>query len=137
MKNCIITLNPTGPGFIDFTTQVKETLKNWLKEIPSGQLNLFCQHTSCALTINEAYDPAASRDMERFLDHLAPQNLSFIEHKDEGPDDSPSHMKALITGHSLTIPVIEKEMALGRWQGIYLCEFRDHPSPRKIVLSYR
>ncbi len=136
MKNSTLILSPKGPGFLDFTAQVKETLKPWIKEKDSGHLNLFCRHTSCALTINEAYDPAASRDMERFLDHLAPQNLSFIEHTDEGPDDSPSHMKALITGHCLTIPVIAGELMLGRWQGIYLCEFRDQPSPRQIILSY-
>lgn len=136
MNSTTLKLNPKGPGFLDFTTQVKSELDSWLELKPSGLLNLYLQHTSCALTINESFDPSARTDMEKFLDHLAPQNLSFIGHKDEGPDDSPSHMKALITGHTLTIPVIDGTLMLGRWQGIYLCEFRDHPSTRKVILSY-
>lgn len=137
MKSIKLTTQTPGDGLHDITDRVKEVLSTQLcSRGESGLLHLFLQHTSCALTINEAYDPLAARDMEKFLKHLAPESLSFIQHTDEGPDDSPSHMKALITGHSLTIPVIEGEMQLGTWQGIYLCEFRSSPKNRNILISF-
>lgn len=137
MQSTTLSFQTSGDGLHDITAEVRELLtKNLLSGAQNGLLHLFLQHTSCALTINEAYDPLAARDMENFLRHLAPENLSFIQHKDEGPDDSPSHMKALVTGHSLTIPVIEGKMQLGTWQGIYLCEFRSSPKARKVLLSF-
>jgi secondary thiamine-phosphate synthase enzyme len=140
MNRTTLKLKAEGPGFLDFTSQVERLLQKWIQQSPlksEGLLHLFLQHTSCALTINESYDPSAARDMERFLNHLAPENLSFIEHTDEGPDDSPSHMKALITGHSLSIPVIDGKLALGTWQGIYLCEFRDLAPERRVIVTYQ
>lgn len=137
MKTHNLSLSTSGQNFIDITKDIQVSLKKMLdRDKSSGLLNIFCKHTSCALTINEAYDPLAKKDLENFLNHLAPQNLSFIEHTDEGPDDSPSHMKALITGHTLTIPVIDGEIQLGTWQGIYFCEFRDDPKKRNLLLSF-
>lgn len=137
MESTTLCVSTPGDGLHDITSQVANLLTEILpSESQNGLLHLFLQHTSCALTINEAYDPLAAKDMENFLKHLAPENLSFIKHTDEGPDDSPSHMKALLTGHSLTIPVIKGEMQLGQWQGIYLCEFRKDPKQRKLLLSF-
>lgn len=139
MKTTRLSLSTQGDGLTDITSLVKDLLQREFlnKGGPtSGLLHLFLQHTSCALTINEAYDPLAAKDLESFLKHIAPENLNFIQHKDEGPDDSPSHMKALITGHSLSIPIVDGVMQLGRWQGIYLCEFRASPKKRAVLLSY-
>lgn len=139
MRSTTLTIDTAGDLFYDITFKVQERLKEALLkdlEQTSGLLHLFLKHTSCALTINEAYDPKACEDMQAFLKHLAPENLSFIKHTDEGPDDSPSHMKALVTGHSLSIPVIDGHLQLGTWQGIYLCEFRKSPKQRNILLSF-
>ena len=137
MKSSSLTITALNKGLLDITQQIKENLtQNLDLKEESGLLNLFIQHTSCALTINEAYDPLAANDLGEFLEHLAPTNLTFIKHTDEGPDDCPSHMKALITGHSLTIPVFKGHLQLGRWQGIFLCEFRDTPRPRTILSSF-
>jgi secondary thiamine-phosphate synthase enzyme len=129
-----IIINTHGEGFYSLTTSIKNLVK---KEWPntSGVLTLFNTHTSCGLTINEAYAPEASKDLEAFLKHLAPRNLSFIKHKDEGPDDSPSHMKSLLVQTSLQLLVDQGNLILGQWQGIYLCEFRDDPKTRKILMS--
>ena len=102
----------------------------------SGVLHLFLQHTSCALTISEAYDPSAKKDLESFMKHLAPRNLNFITHTLEGPDDSPSHMKSILLQSSLAVPVNKGEIFLGRWQGLYLAEFRDEPKRREILLKF-
>lgn len=125
-----------GEQFYDITARVKDSLELIRGENQSGLLNLFIQHTSCALTINESYDPSAREDMEEFLRHLAPRNLKFIKHDDEGPDDSPSHMKSMLIQNSITIPVEKGQLLLGQWQGIYLCEFRDAPKERSILLKF-
>ncbi len=139
MKSTTLLQRTTGDQFYDVTTLVRQKLAEDLlvEPLQSGMLHLFLKHTSCALTINEAYDPKAATDMEKFLRHLAPENLSFIEHTDEGSDDSPSHMKAIITGHSLAIPVLSGQLQLGTWQGIYLCEFRKDPKERTILLTFQ
>jgi len=137
MKTIQLKITTHGEGFSDITSRVKELIKPILEKRPNGVLTLFLQHTSCALTINEAYDPLAAKDMEEFLKHLAKRNLPFIKHTDEGPDDSPSHMKCLITGHSIQIPVESSQLLLGTWQGIYLCEFRDDTKERTILLKYQ
>lgn len=138
MQSTTLTINTETDLFYDITFKVQEKLKVLLKESQktNGLLNLFLKHTSCALTINEAYDPKACEDMQNFLRYLAPDNLDFIKHKDEGPDDSPSHMKAILTGVSLNIPVIDGQLQLGTWQGIYLCEFRRSPKTRNVIVSF-
>ncbi len=130
-----LSVSTNGESFYDITSD----LKNWVKDnlgIRSGVLHLFIMHTSCALTINESYDPAARRDMEKFLKHLAPRNLAFIEHDDEGEDDSPSHMKSILLNQNIGLVVENGELVIGTWQGIYLAEFRDAPHNRKVVLKF-
>lgn len=130
-----INVQTNGESFYDITKELKKwTSQNLVSR--SGVLHLFIMHTSCALTINESYDPAARRDMERFMKHLAPRNLAFIEHDDEGEDDSPSHMKSILLNQNLGLVVENGELVIGTWQGIYLAEFRDAPHNRKVVLKF-
>ncbi len=100
-----------------------------------GLLHLFIKHTSAAISINENADPSVRIDMEEIYNRLVPENQPFYTHVMEGPDDMPSHVKAGITGFSLSIPVSNGRLNLGTWQGIYLCEFRNHGGRRKLVLT--
>ena len=131
-------LVPThGERFYNITDQIKESHKTLNPRQQSGIFYLFLMHTSCGLCLNEAFDPSAQKDLESFLKILAPRNASFITHTTEGPDDSPSHMKSLLTSQSLILPVEQGKLMLGTWQGIYLCEFRDVPHQRKIMLKFK
>ena len=113
-----------------------EILRHLPDDLPTaGLLNIFVRHTSCGLTINENADPDVRGDLAAILDHIVPENLPFIEHTMEGPDDMPAHAKSSLIGASLTIPIVNGRTALGTWQGIYLCEFRDYGGPRSIVLT--
>jgi secondary thiamine-phosphate synthase enzyme len=96
---------------------------------------LFIQHTSAALTINENADPSVRADFETILNRIAPENLREYTHTLEGSDDMPAHIKSSLMGQSLTIPIRGGRMALGTWQGIYLCEFRNYGGSRNIVLT--
>jgi len=135
MSHQTIQVATQGEGFYSITDLVQEQmLKESLKE--SGIMHLFLLHTSCALTISEDYDPSAKRDIETFLKHLAPRDLPFIEHTLEGPDDSPSHMKASLLHQHLAFIVEKGTLLLGTWQGIFLAEFRDSPHTRSILLKF-
>ena len=101
----------------------------------SGILHLFIRHTSAALAVNEGADPSVLRDFARVFDYLVPENLPFLEHTVEGPDDMPAHVKSVMTGVSVTIPILDAQLALGKWQGIYLCEFRNHGGVRHVIAS--
>jgi secondary thiamine-phosphate synthase enzyme len=130
-------LIPTeGENLINITPQIQEKLAALCQARPSGILYVFCTHTSCALTINEGFDPTAVDDMRQFLMHLARRDLPFIQHTTEGSDDSPSHMKTMLLQPSLTLIVENRKLLLGTWQGIYLAEFRDAPKKRRILLKY-
>ena len=100
-----------------------------------GLLHLFIKHTSAAISINENADPSVRIDMEEIYNRLVPENQAFYTHVLEGPDDMPSHVKAGITGFSLSIPISGGRLNLGTWQGIYLCEFRNHGGRRRLVLT--
>jgi secondary thiamine-phosphate synthase enzyme len=97
---------------------------------------LFIPHTSASLIINESYDPTARMDMEEFLEHLVPEEESWYRHTMEGRDDSPSHLRAILTQTSLSIPVDGGVMSLGTWQGIYLFEHRARPHRRNLLIRY-
>lgn len=100
-----------------------------------GILNLFVKHTSCGLAINENADPDVRHDLDEVLNRFAPENEPYYLHTLEGSDDMPAHAKSVVTGVSLTIPITAGRLNLGRWQGIYLCEFRDEATPRTIVAT--
>ena len=102
---------------------------------PTGLLNLFVQHTSCALTINENADPDVRSDMDRIMNHLVKENEAYYDHILEGSDDMPAHAKCSLFGVSLTIPITDHRLNLGTWQGIYLCEFRNYGGSRRIVAT--
>ncbi|MGL4513399.1 MAG: secondary thiamine-phosphate synthase enzyme YjbQ [Lacipirellulaceae bacterium] len=105
-----------------------------LGSLSIGLLNVFLQHTSASLTINENADPDVRRDLEASLSHLVPERFPY-SHTIEGPDDMPAHVKAALLGASLTIPVSRGALALGTWQGITLAEHRDRGGPRRLVLT--
>lgn len=113
-----------------------EILGNLPKPLPKvGLLNLFVQHTSCALSINENADPDVRSDMEKIMNHLVKENEPYYDHTMEGLDDMPAHAKCSLFGVSITIPITNGRLNLGTWQGTYLCEFRDYGGSRKIVAT--
>lgn len=104
--------------------------------LPSkGLLNLLIKHTSAALALNENADPDVRHDLQEIFDRLVPENAPYYMHVFEGADDMPSHAKAMIVGSALTLPITDGHLNLGTWQGIYLCEFRNHGGPRSIVAT--
>ena len=125
-----LTFRTDGAGLREITDEVA----GWLRGtgIATGVLTLFCQHTSAGLLITENASPAVPRDLLRWLARVAPEAPGY-EHDDEGPDDMPAHIRAVITGNSLTLPVAEGRMMLGTWQGVFLAEHRHMPHRRKVV----
>ena len=121
-----------GRGFVEITDAVHKAVR--AAEIETGQVVVFCRHTSCSLLIQENADPSARHDMERWLEKIAPENDPAYTHTDEGPDDMPSHLRSLVTKTSETIPVVAGRAALGTWQGLYLAEHRARPHTRRLVL---
>jgi len=107
----------------------------YVGNITVGTAHLFLQHTSASLALNENYDPDVRQDIERFLRTLVPDGWKGFEHTLEGPDDMPAHLKNILIGSSLTLPVSEGRLDLGTWQGIYLLEHRKHGGSRKIVIT--
>lgn len=119
-------------GFHHITSEII----NSLDQLPEqGIINLFLQHTSCGLTINENCDPSVRIDFENSFNLLVKENEPFYTHTQEGPDDMPAHIKSTLTGQFLSIPITDYKLNLGTWQGIYLCEFRNSPSPRRIIVT--
>lgn len=101
----------------------------------TGFIHLFIQHTSAGITINENADPSVRVDFENIFNEMVPENLPYLTHTMEGPDDMPAHIKAALIGHSIQIPITNHHLNLGTWQGIYLCEFRNHAGGRKLIAS--
>lgn len=115
----------------------EEVLKQMpeLSTVSVGLLHLFIKHSSAALTINENADPTVREDFESFFNHAVPEGEPYYKHTDEGSDDMPAHLKSSILGCSLTIPVSDGRLAMGIWQGIYLCEHRNYGGERSLVLT--
>jgi len=127
-----IIVNTNHQGLYDFTDQINEQIRQW--DVSEGMAFLFVQHTSASLVINENYASSARRDMESFLDHLAPKDENWYEHTLEGRDDSPAHIRTMITPTSMTIPVDDGKLNLGSWQGIFLAEHRSRGQRRRVLL---
>jgi len=100
-----------------------------------GLLHLHLLHTSAGLALNENASPDVRADLESWLDRAVPEGASYWRHTLEGPDDMPAHVKAVLAGSSLTLPIADGDLALGTWQGIYLCEFRDRGGPRRVLAT--
>lgn len=115
--------------------EITRPIADWAADsgISDGLLTIFCRHTSASLVIQENAAPAARRDLERYFEQIAPEGAAY-EHDDEGPDDMPAHLRTALSSVHLSIPVIEGQLALGTWQGIYLFEHRARPHDRQIVL---
>lgn len=126
------SLKSQSRGFHLVTDEVLAHLNKLPK---TGLLNLFIKHTSCALSICENWDPSVRGDMESIYNHLVPENQNYYEHTLEGSDDMPAHAKSIITGVSINIPITNGRLNLGTWQGIYLCEFRNHGGSRNVVAT--
>jgi secondary thiamine-phosphate synthase enzyme len=128
------SLKPRKRGFHIITDEVLSNLPE-LSIIKAGLAHIFIKHTSASLSINENADPSVRTDMETHFNMMVPEDADYYEHTLEGPDDMTSHIKASIIGSGLTIPVANGKFNLGTWQGIYLCEHRNHGGSRKIVVT--
>jgi secondary thiamine-phosphate synthase enzyme len=129
-----LSLKEKPRGFHLITNEIVSAVPE-LKKIKTGILHIFIKHTSASLTINENYDPDVRRDFESHFNEIVKENEPYYVHTIEGPDDMPAHLKASILGNSLSIPITEGSLNLGTWQGIYLCEHRNHGGIRKIILT--
>jgi len=127
-----LTIQVPGQGLHLITAQVAEAVHQ--SGVQEGLCTVFLQHTSASLLIQENADPSARRDLERWLNRLVPERDPLYTHTAEGPDDMPSHIKAALTATSLSIPVVDGALALGRWQGLYLWEHRRYPSERHLLI---
>lgn len=127
-----IMVYASQPGLVNFTHQVVEVIRPL--EIQEGLCTLFVQHTSASLLIQENADPSARRDLERWLNRLVPEGDALYTHTLEGADDMPAHIKAALTATSLSIPIVNGELGLGTWQGIYLWEHRRHGGQRSVLV---
>ena len=128
----LIQVDTSGKGLHPITAQINSVLDKW--PLQEGMCFLFVPHTSASLAINESYDPSARLDMENFMERLAPEGESWHQHTLEGRDDSPSHMRSILTLTSLSIPIDQGELSLGTWQGVYLFEHRSRSHRRKVQI---
>ena len=133
MKNLTIEVSANGQGLFDITDKVANAVARC--DIEQGLANLFIQHTSASLTIQENADPKVLADMQTFIAQLVPEDPSAYTHNDEGPDDMPAHIRACLTQTHLAIPIVNGKLALGTWQGIFLWEHRRARDRRDLVLS--
>lgn len=129
-----IQLSQRRRGFHLITAEITHALPQ-ISEIRTGICQVFIQHTSASLTINENADPTVRKDFEMYFSKTVPENDPEYQHDDEGPDDMPAHIKASMLGASVTIPIRNGRLALGIWQGIYLCEHRNYGGQRSLMIT--
>lgn len=129
-----LNLKARDRGFHLVTDEITSNFSE-LEEIKIGFLQVFIKHTSAGLAINENADPTVREDFETHFNKMVPENQPYYKHTLEGPDDMPAHIKSSLTGNSLQIPITSGKLNLGTWQGIYLCEHRNHGRSRKLVLT--
>jgi len=127
-----ISISTRGKGLYPFTEEIEKRIHQW--GIKEGMCFLYIQHTSASLVISESYDPSAKLDLEVFMDHLVPENQSWHRHTLEGVDDSPSHMRTMLTNVDINIPIDNGSLSLGAWQGVYLFEHRARGHFRHILV---
>jgi secondary thiamine-phosphate synthase enzyme len=129
-----VTLRPRPRGFHLVTDEIESALPE-LRSLEVGLAHLFIRHTSASLTLNENASPDVRRDFESHFNAAVPEDAPYWTHTMEGPDDMPAHIKASVLGPALTLPVNRGRLALGTWQGVYLCEHRDRGGPRSVVVT--
>ena len=129
-----LVLKPYRRGFHLITNDILQLLPE-LATIKAGILQVFIKHTSASLTVNENADPTVRQDFESHFNKIVPEGMSYYIHDDEGPDDMPAHIKSSLLGCSVSVPITSGKLNLGTWQGIYLCEHRNHGGSRKLVIT--
>ena len=129
-----IRLKARSRGFHLVTDEIVRKIPE-IKNFRTGLMNVFIKHTSASLTINENADPTVRQDFESYFNHHVPENEPYFLHTYEGSDDMPAHLKSSILGCSLDIPITNGRLNMGTWQGIYLCEHRNHGGSRSLVLT--
>ncbi len=129
-----VRLKERKRGYHIITQEVLQALPQ-IAQLTTGMCQVFIKHTSASLTINENADPTVRKDFEMYFDKVVPENDPDYQHNDEGPDDMPAHLKSALLGCSVLIPIRQGRLALGIWQGIYLCEHRNYGGPRSIVIT--
>lgn len=129
-----LQLNERKRGFHLITAEVLHALPE-ISELRTGICQVFIQHTSASLSVNENADPTVRKDFEMFFNKAVPENDPDYLHDDEGSDDMPAHLKAALLGCSVTVPIRNGRLALGIWQGIYLCEHRNHGGGRNLMIT--
>ncbi|MCX7553587.1 secondary thiamine-phosphate synthase enzyme YjbQ [Marinicella sp. S1101] len=134
MKQFHLSIKTPGRGYYLITDQINRCVEEALAGLDVGLLHVFLQHSSASLTINENADPTVREDFKNFEEKLVPRNFPY-RHNYEGDDDMPAHIKSSLMGCQLSIPISGGRLALGTWQGIYLCEHRDQPHQRNMVLT--
>ena len=127
-------LRPYKRGFHLITSIITDQIPE-IRTIKTGLLHVFIKHTSASLTVNENADPTVRLDFESHFNKFVPENAPYYQHDYEGPDDMPAHLKASILGSSVTLPSTDGRLNLGTWQGIYLCEHRNHDTGRTLVIT--
>jgi len=128
----ILTIETKGRGPVAITSHVESVVKE--SGVETGLCVVLVQHTSASLVIQENADPSARSDLDQFLQDIAPENAAYYEHRAEGPDDMPSHIRSALTSTTETIPISNGSLALGTWQGIFLWEHRERPHRRHVVV---
>lgn len=128
-----VDVRTTGKGLYEISDAVRSKIDKC--GVRSGTVTVFVQHTSCSIVIMENADPSARRDLEEFFDRLVPEDADYFTHDSEGSDDMPSHIRMVLTRTSETVPLVDRRMQLGTWQGIFLFEHRRAPHRRKILLT--
>lgn len=129
-----LSIKPKGRGFHLITSEILDQLDE-IKNIRTGIAQIFIKHTSASLTLNENADPTVRSDMEKHFNKMVPENAPYYDHDTEGSDDMPAHIKSVILGSSVSVPIKNGYFNLGTWQGIYLCEHRNKGGSRKIVVT--
>lgn len=129
-----ISLEAKSRGFHLITQEIESQIPE-LRRYNIGLAHVFIQHTSAALALNENADPTVRQDMESHFNHLVPEDAPYFIHTYEGPDDMPAHIKAVLLGSSVTVPIRNGRLNLGTWQGIYLCEHRDRGRRRRLIVT--
>jgi secondary thiamine-phosphate synthase enzyme len=128
-----IEVPTNGKGLYEITDEVQSKIDKC--GVQDGTATVFVRHTSCSVVIMENADPTARRDLEEFFDRLVPENADYFEHSSEGSDDMPSHIRMVLTRTSETVPIVDGEMQLGTWQGIFLFEHRRANHRRKLLVT--
>jgi secondary thiamine-phosphate synthase enzyme len=128
-----IEIRTNGKGLYEITDEVQSKIDK--RGVRNGTATVFVQHTSCSVIIMENADPTARRDLEEFFDRLVPEDVDYFTHRSEGNDDMPSHIRMVLTRTSETMPIVDGEMQLGTWQGIFLFEHRRASHRRKVFVT--